>query len=138
MNKNGIFHFDELHIPILVRDILRNSWLAVLAAIVACIGVFAYGNILHKPVYTTEATFVVTPRSNGSYVGFYSSLSATAELAEVFGEVFSSDLLERIVREDLKRPDAYFEVGASVAEGTNILRVSVRSDSPEIAHEAMQ
>lgn len=138
MNKKSFFYLDELHIPILLMDILKNSWLAVLAAIVACIGVFTYGNMLHKPVYTTEATFVVSPRSNGSYVGFYSSLSATTEMAGVFGEVFSSDVLERIIREDLQKPDVGFTVTASVAEGTNILRVSAQSDSPEISHAVMQ
>ncbi len=138
MNKKSFFYLDELHIPILLVDILKNSWLAVLAAIVACICVFAYGKILHQPIYTTEATFVVSPRSNGSYVGFYSSLSTTTEMAGVFGEVFSSDVLERIIREDLQDPDAFFSVTASVAEGTNILRVYARSDSPETAHAVMQ
>ena len=138
MNKKSFFYLDELHIPILLRDILKNSWLAVLAAIVACIGVFTYGKTLHQPVYTTETTFVVSPRSNGAYVGFYSSLSTATEMAGVFEEVFSSDVLERIIREDLQNPKASFTVTASVAEGTNILRVSAQSDSPETSHAVMQ
>lgn len=138
MNKKSFFYLDELHIPILLIDILKNSWLAVLAAIVACIGVFTYGEILHQPVYTTETTFAVSPRSNGSYIGFYSSLSTATEMAGVFDEVFSSDVLERIIREDLQDPDSSFSISASVAKGTNILRVSAQSDSPEISHAVMQ
>lgn len=138
MNDKTLFFTDELHIPLVVRDILKNLWLAVLAAAVACIGVFSYANMLHRPVYTTEATFAVSPRSNGSYVGFYSSLSTANEMAGVFGEVFSSNVLERMIREDLQDPEAVFTVNASVAEGTNILRISVQSDSPETAHAVIQ
>ena len=89
MKKKKFIHIDEIHIPIILLDILKNGWLAILAVIAVCIGVFAYSNSQHQPVYTTEATFVVSPRSNGSYVGFYSSLSTANEMASVFQEVFS-------------------------------------------------
>lgn len=137
MNKK-LFYLDELHIPIILLDILKNAWLAILAAIVACIGVFAYSNMAHQPVYTTDATFVVSPRSNGSYVGFYSSLSTANEMAGVFGEVFSSDVLKRLIKEDLEDPGLSFTVKASVVDDTNILRISVQADSPETAHVVMQ
>ena len=71
MNDNELFFTDEFHISIILLDILKNAWLAILAAAVACIGVFAYATNLHQPVYTAEATFAVSPRSNSSYVGFY-------------------------------------------------------------------
>ena len=138
MDKKTFFYLDEIHIPIILRDVLKNAWLAVLAAIVMCIGVFAYDNMAHQPAYTTEATFVVSPRSNGSYVGFYSSLSTANEMAGVFQEVFSSDVLKRLIKEDLQKPGLNFTVTASVAENTNILRVAVQANSPEDAHAVIQ
>lgn len=138
MNDNDLFYVDELHIPIIVLDILKNAWLAILAAAVACIGVFTYATTMHQPVYTTDATFVVSPRSNSSYVGFYDSLSTANKMAGVFEEVFSSDMLSRLIKEDLGNPELFFTVNATVAEGTNILCVSVQSDSPETAHMVIQ
>lgn len=138
MEKKNLFYADEIHIPVILLDMLKNAWLAVLAAIVVCIGVFAYGNLMHQPTYTTDVTFVVSPRSNGSYVGFYSSLSTANEMAGVFKEVFSSDVLKRMIKEDLQKPSLPFTVTASVAEGTNILRIAVQSDSPENAHMVIQ
>lgn len=138
MDKKKLFYLDELHIPIILLDILKNAWLAVLAAVVVWIGVFAYANLVHQPTYTTEVTFVVSPRSNGSYVGFYSSLTTANEMANVFGEVFSSDVLKRMIKEDLQKPGLSFSVTASVAEGTNILRVTAKADSPEDAHMVIQ
>ena len=138
MDKKKFFYLDEIHMPIILLDLLKNAWLAILAAITVCIGVFAYSNFQHQPIYTTEATFVVSPRSNGSYVGFYSSLSTANEMASVFEEVFSSDVLKRLIQDDLQEPDLAFTVNASVVEGTNILSVKVQSDSPENAHIVIQ
>lgn len=138
MEKKKLFYMDEIHVPIILLDILKNGWLAILAAISVCIGVFAYSTFYHQPMYTTEATFVVSSRSNGSYVGFYSSLSTANEMASVFQEVFSSDMLKRLIREELQEPGVPFQVTASVAEGTNILCVRVQSDSPEHAHTVIR
>ena len=138
MNKKKLLYFDEIHIPNVFLDIIKNAWLVLLAAIIAWISVFAYANLGHKPSYTTEVNFVVSPRSNGSYVGFYSSMSTANEMTSVFGEVFSSDVLKRMIREDLQQPNLSFSVTASVPEGTNILLVTAKASSPEDAHMVMQ
>lgn len=138
MKKKQLFYADELNVRIVISDVLKNIWLAVLAAIIVCIGVFSYSKVFYKNTYTTEATFVVSPRSNGSYIGFYSSISTANEMAEVFKEVFASDVLNRMIKEDLQDSGIPFTVNASVASGTNILIVSVKSDSPSNAHAVMQ
>ena len=128
----------QLHIPLMIRDVLRNFWLVVLAGIIAAIGVFAYGNLAHTLQYTSECTFAVSPKSSGSYVGFYSSLNTANEMAAVFKEVFTSDVLKRMIREDLNDSSIGISISAEVQEGTNILCVTATSDAPEKAHMVMQ
>ena len=128
----------QLHIPLLIRDVIRNIWLVVLAGIIAAVGVFAYGNLLHTPNYTSVVTFSISPKSSGSYVGFYSSLNTATEMAEVFKEVFASDVLKRLIQEDLQNPDLEVNVTAAVQSGTNILRVTTTADSPVEAHLVME
>ena len=72
----------QLHIPLMIRDVIRNLWLVVMAGIIAAIGVFAYGNLLHTPQYTSEVTFAISPKSSASYVGFYYSLNTANEMAK--------------------------------------------------------
>lgn len=138
MNKKRLFFSDEIHVPIILLDILKNIWLVILAVIVACISVFTYANMVHKPNYTSDVTFIISPRSNGAYVGFYSSLTTANEMATVFEEVFTSDVLQRMIKEDLNNPNLSFSINASVAKGTNILCLSVQADSPQKAHAIMQ
>ena len=138
MDKKKLFYWDELHIPSVLLDILKNAWLIALAVLTVWIGVFAYANMGHQPTYETEVNFVVSPKSNGAYVGFYSSLTTANEMTSVFSEVFSSDVLKRMIREDLQQPNLAFSIAASVPEGTNILRIAVRANSPEDSHIVMQ
>lgn len=128
----------QLHWPLMLRDLWRNAWLIVLAGVIGVLSVFAYTGLLHTPEYTSTVTFAVSPKNNGSYVGFYSALSTAGEMAEVFKEVFSSDILKRMVKEDMGDESLEFEVEATVEAGTNILKISLVADSPVTAHRLME
>lgn len=82
-------------------------------------------------------TMAVSPRVNGSYVGFYSSLNTANEMAEVFQEVFTSDVLKRMVKEDLNNPHLAVNVSAEVEEGTNILRITSTASTPLASYEVI-
>ncbi|MBQ3074788.1 MAG: P-loop NTPase [Clostridia bacterium] len=138
MKKTGFLFLDEVHIRLVLLDLLKNAWLAVLAAVTVCIGVFAYEHMAYKPSYTCQATFSISPKSTGAYMSFYSSMNTTTEMAEVFHEVFTSDVLKRMIREDLSDPDLNFSVASKVVSGTNILSVSTTADSAWQAQQVMQ
>ena len=137
MEKEKQFPLRQFHIPLILRDLWRNLWLILIAGVIGFMGVFIYAGLVHTPKYTSTVTFAVSPKTNGSYVGFYTSLHTATEMAEVFKEVFSSDVLERMVRESLEDPSISVNVTASVETGTNILRVSVTGDDPVGTHQIM-
>lgn len=128
----------QIHVPMIIRDILRNIWLVILAGVIAVMGVFCYDRQLRTPEYTTTVTFAVSPRTNGSYVGFYTSLRTASEMAEVFNEVFSSGVLKRMVQEDLGDASLPVRVSATLREGTNILQVSTKAEDPLTAYTVME
>ncbi len=128
----------QLHMPLIIRDLIRNIWLVILAGVIAVMGVVCYSKLLYKPEYTTTATFAISPRSNGSYVGFYTSLRTASEMAEVFNEVFSSNMLKRMVKEDLADPNQSFQISSSLKSGTNILEVSTTAADPLTSYAVME
>ena len=128
----------QFHIPLTVQDLIRNIWLVILAVMIAVMGVLCYSKVLHKPEYTTSVTFAISPRANGSYVGFYTSLQTASEMAEVFNEVFGSSVLKRMVREDLADPSQAFQVSTSLKSGTNILEVFVTAGDPLTSYSVME
>ena len=137
MEKNKQNQPKQIHWPLIIRDLLRNAWLVIMAGVIAVMGVFCYNGLLRTPEYTSTVTFAVSPRTNGSYVGFYNCLRTAKEMAEVFNEVFSSDVLKRLVKEDLGKPDLEVTVECTLEADTNILKVSTKADDPLLAHEIM-
>ena len=127
----------QLHWKLILRDLWRNAWLIILAGLIGVMTVFVYDGMVRTPEYTSTMTMAVSPRVNGSYVGFYSSLDTANEMAEVFQEVFSSDVLKRMVREDLNDPRLAINVSAEVEEGTNILRITSIASTPLASYEVI-
>ena len=130
MTKDKETPINQVHIPLIIRDLLRNWFLILMAGLIGFMGVFIYAGMFHTPTYTSTATLAVSPKSNGSYVGFYTSLHTANEMAQVFKEVFSSDVLKRMVQEELGDSSLAVNVTAEVEIDTNILHLSVTGNDP--------
>lgn len=91
MDERNEFNFDEISIYCIVRDILKNLWVILLAAAAAWFAVTGSESLLYVPEYTASATLAVSAKGNNSSA--YSSLSVTNQMAEVFSEIFDSNVL---------------------------------------------
>ena len=125
---------DEMTISIdfhcLLRDIKKNFWAIVLAMLIAWMGMYVASHSVYKPVYTSSATLVVRAKVGTS--GAYTSLSASSEMATIYTEVFKQPSVKNLAAAHLGEP---FEgtISASVLGETNLMKISVTSDDPEIA-----
>lgn len=127
------FHFDELNIHSLLKDILKNLWVVALLCAAA---VFLYTAVsLHgySPQFTSSATFMVSARDSNSA---YNALTTTQSMASVFAEVFQS----KVLREKIEEQSGETFTGTITPQTipqTNILVVSVTESTPQQAFRAM-
>lgn len=91
MDEMREFNLDEVSLFCVVRDILKNFWVLILAAATAYLAVNGAAGLLYMPEYTATATMAVSAKGNNSSV--YSSLTMANQMAEVFSEVFDSNVL---------------------------------------------
>ena len=129
---------EQFNIQLVLKDIVKNFWVVLLAILMVFIGSFVYESAVYTPEYTTSATFVISAKSSGGTMNVYASLSTAREMAGVFRELFSSNVLKRVVREKLDGETADFQISANVIAETNLLKVSVTSPSPKVSYEVMQ
>ena len=94
--KNEVreFRLDEISILCIIRDLLKNIWVILLAAAAGWFAVTGVMSLLYVPE--------LRPGHHGSQCeggsNAYSSLSLTNQMAGVFSEVFDSNVLkEKIV-----------------------------------------
>ena len=133
MRNKKILTPSQLEPLCILRMLLRNFWLIVLAA---CIGYFSASAILTGDIsrsYSSNATFVVTPQG-GSYS---SGISVAATSAESYAELLGSDLMHRVVTASLNgKCDG--TISANQIGDTNLIAVTVVSDTPADALLMMQ
>ncbi|MDY2626720.1 MAG: polysaccharide biosynthesis tyrosine autokinase [Lachnospiraceae bacterium] len=116
----------------LVKDLLKNWWVILLAGMTAVLVV----NMLpyvpyvgYKPMYTASSTVIVkgTARSGDSFSTYSSS-------AEKFVEILTDEYVLQEVAEDMGLRKLDVEVNASIIAESNLLSLTVRSDKPTVSY----
>ena len=105
----------------IVHDVLKNIWVAVLVGISAAFLAYVWAYVTYHPQYVSQTTFVVSAK--GSNTGAYANLSQTQKLAEVFQTVLDSDVLKKLVAEQLGQDSFGGTVRVAIVPETNLLTV---------------
>ena len=136
MNNNpSRFHLTfEWHS--LLRDLLRNLWLVVLAALIVHMGIYVAERSVCSPDYTSSATLAVRARTGTS--GTYANLSVSSDMAGIFATVFKDSSMQKMAAQNMGMETFEGTVSTSVTEGINLMTLSVTSRDPELAYHLLQ
>lgn len=136
MNEEVLFYFDEINIKSIIRDVFRHFWMILVAGISAALLVSGYQNIIYEAEYTSNATLVVSAKGSGAGAS-YANLTTTAEMAEVFSNVFSSNVLKKRIVEELQLQGAEFVISAQTIPETNLLVLTVSGKQPQVVYQVI-
>lgn len=134
--EDGKIRLDEINIKGLIKDIIKGWWLIILAAVSSLFLLYAYYVMVYTPMYTSNATLVVSAKGSGS-VGAYADLVTTTEMANVFKDVFGGSVLKNKVAQTAGINTSEFKISAQTIPETNILILSVSGEEPQIVYEAI-
>ena len=132
MGDEREFNLDEISLYVIAMDLFRNIWVILLAAAAVWLGVTGVCDLTYVPEYTASATMAVSAK--GENGDAYSSLLVTSQMAEVFGEVFRSDVLYEKIASEMGVEQIDGEISASVIEETNLLVLTAASENPRQAY----
>lgn len=135
MNKNKSWFSITFEWNSLIKDIIRNIWVVVLAALIAFMGIQIYEKSIYTPTYSSSAVLVV--RSKVASSGIYSNLASSSEMATIFTKVFEQPTLKKLAAENLGM--TYFDgtISAEVTGSTNLLNLVVKSNDPELSFKLL-
>lgn len=131
------YQSDEIEIDIfdIIRDVLKDWWLIIITGLAVAMCAYIFANITYNPVYTTNATFVVT--SKGSY-NTYDNLSTASSVANSLTNIFDSEVLKKKVASDIGYDKAPGEITAEVIPETNLFVLRVSASSPDMAFRTIK
>lgn len=121
---------DSLSAKGIVQELWHNAWLIIVFALSVWFGITGVGKLLYTPEYTVSSTVVVSIKGNSDT---YSSLSTATQMADVIAEVFQSDVMQQLVREDTGR-SMEARISCSQIQETNLLVIDAKSDNPRDAY----
>ena len=130
------FSLKDIDVRSILKDMLKNWFIILLAGISCFLTVFSVYNITYKPEYTSSATLAIMIKGNDG--GSFSSLNLTNEMAGVLGEVFKSETLKNKVQEDLDVPYVNGKIDVSTIPETNLMVLKATSSSPKDAYLIVQ
>ena len=136
MDDEVLFYFDEISIKSIIRDVIYNFWMILVAGISAVLLVSGYQNIIYQAEYTSRATLVISAKGSGT-TSSYANLTTTSEMAEVFSNVFSSSVLKKRIVEELGLQGEEFVITAQTIPETNLLALSATGKQPQIVYQAI-
>ena len=130
--KKHSIHFEPYS---LLRDIVLNFWVVILAALIGFMSVNIWNQSMYTPMYTSTATLIVNIKNSASYS--YTNLSSSSEMAKIYTEVFKQPTMKEYAAEHLGEDRFVGSVSASVLNNTNIFTVSVTTSSPETSYREL-
>lgn len=136
MEKNGTYQLEQLDLYSIVRDVLKNLWAIVLGAVAVAMIVNLLARADFRNTYSTTATFVVTSRTSGNYV--YNNLQAAATMAESYSNILGSNLLKKLVSQDLGVDSFNATMSAGAIKNTNLITLRVKADTPQNAYRIIR
>lgn len=133
MNKKSIALNFELNT--LIRDLLKNIWVYVLAFLIGFMGSYVYSNSNYVPTYSSTAVLCINRSTGGATT--YSNIRYSKQLTSVFAEVFVQDAMKSKAANYLGLYTFDGEISAYVIENTNFLQLSVKSQSPDLSYKML-
>lgn len=129
------FDFSRFNLYTILRDILINWWVILLALIVGFVGSFSYYTFLHKPKYVSSMTVSIN-LSGYTSEATASSLARTVVIAENLDDVFQSNALRDVVEKDMGMA-LTGEIKAEQITETNLIKISVTDITPSKAYDTL-
>lgn len=121
--------FDNIELFSLITDILRSLWAIILGSLAAAMIVMMIVSSRSMVTYSSNATFAVMSKRATGYA--YNNLSAARSIATSFTNILNSDIMKKMVCEDVGLESFNATATAKVIGETNLLSLKVVSSSPE-------
>lgn len=134
MEEQKRFNWSDYDLFCILRFVLRNFWLVLMAALIAVMAAFLAETFVVTPQYTSTTTFSVTSRS--SLGAGFGTVAATDTLADQFGEVLQSDIVQQAAARRMGLDAFPATISVSVPPSTNIIQMSITAASPELAYKS--
>ena len=133
---------DHIDYMVVLDDMLKcfaNNWWKILALVSAVCGItYMVARSAYIPVYRATSTFVVNSMNSAGHDRNQYNSTVTSQLGNVFPYLLSSDLMNKLVAEDLGTEAVGGDIKAEVLKGTSLITLKAEADDAQRAYDILQ
>ncbi|MBQ4045601.1 MAG: polysaccharide biosynthesis tyrosine autokinase [Lachnospiraceae bacterium] len=133
---------DNIDYGIVLDDMLKcffRNWWKILAIIsMSCLVAYISAKALYRPVYSAASTFVVSSNNTGGYDRNQYNSTVTSQLGNVFPYLLKSDLMTKLVAEDLGTDSIPGTISAEALPGTSLITLTAKSGDAQLSYDILQ
>ena len=126
----------SINFDTIITRILRNWWVILIGTLIAAMLSYVFVTENYKRQYTATATFIVSSKGSATTTMF-ANLESTRSLASAVAITLRRAELHQMVFKEAGIKSFRGTINSDVVSNTNILSLSVTSDSPEAAYAAI-
>lgn len=126
---------NSFRIAVVVRDMLKSWWVALLCAIMVMLYTVMGVTAFRRPQYATTATLVVSFTNSDSTA--YSNWKAANTLAESFSQILQSNVMKTKVTNAPGGEAFDGTISAQIVDETNLITLTVVTDSALDSYRAI-
>ena len=127
--KNDTELFENIELYSMITDVLRSLWAIFLGSLAAAMITMMVVNSKALVTYSSSSTLAVMSKRTTGYA--YNNYSAARSMATSFTNILNSDVMKKMVCEDVGLESFDASATARVIGDTNLLTLTVTSNSPE-------
>lgn len=133
---------DHIDYGIVLDDMLkcfiRNWWKILVIISIMCLAAYAGAKVVYKPVYSASSTFIVSSNNSGGYDRNQYNSAVTSQLGNVFPYLLNSDLMIKLVAEDLGTDGVPGSISSQALEGTSLITLTATSGDAQLSYDILQ
>ncbi len=126
---------NDIDFSAIARALVRNWWVILLCGCI--LGMWAYMgvSVTSRPVYTSQATLVIT--NNGNDDSVYTD-TALEKVSNQYQKILSSNTLKNTVQKELGVESLPGSISASTVSGTNLILLQSTASKPGDAYRLVK
>ena len=133
---------DHIDYLVVLDDMVKcfaNNWWKILALVSAVCGItFMVAKTIYTPVYRASSTFIVSSMNSAGHDRNQYNSTVTSQLGNVFPYLLSSDLMIKLVAEDLGTETVDGNISAEALKGTSLITLKAEAKDAQVAYDILQ
>jgi receptor protein-tyrosine kinase len=128
----------EIVLDDMLKCFLRYWWQILVLLSVVCSIVYGAAKAAYKPVYISTSTFVVSSLNSAGHDRNQYNSAVTSQLGNVFPYLLSSDILTKLVAEDMGTNSVPGRVTSEALKGTSLITLKAEASEAKLSHDILQ